>query len=269
MSIHTIDKTKELYQKQIDKNINQIIESKKFDGQYTNFLRKVSNQLIIDAKDHIFPHVSGWYYINMVGGTWIDQILKKQLEDYHEFSPGAEKVLTELPKSMGNLIKDIDPPQLNVEYETISGRLRNINTATRILPTSEFSMTWQENPHLDVLKYHEIWRDYMDAHRKGFAPKTENYKDEDIFIDVPYFNAVWIVIFKPFTFELAGLVKLMGVAPTNLPLKDVIGQRGTAQATTFSISYKTTDTITMLYGRETPSGPFYENFINDAQMFFK
>ena len=49
MSIHTIDKTKELYQKQIDKNINQIIESKKFDGQYTNFLRKVSNQLIIDA----------------------------------------------------------------------------------------------------------------------------------------------------------------------------------------------------------------------------
>ena len=61
----------------------------------------------------------------------------------------------------------------------------------------------------------------------------------------------------------------MGVAPTNLPLKDVIGQRGTAQATTFSISYKATDTITMLYGRETPSGPFYENFINDAQMFFK
>jgi hypothetical protein len=174
------------------RNINHIIESKKFDGQYTNFLRKVSNQLIIDAKDHIFPHVSGWYYINMVGGTWIDQILRKQLEDYHEFSPGAEKVLTELPKSMGNLIKDIDPPQLNVEYETISGRLRNINTATRILPTSEFSMTWQENPHLDVLKYHEIWRDYMDAHRKGFAPKTENYKDEDIFIDVPSFNGKFV-----------------------------------------------------------------------------
>ena len=166
MSIHTIEKTKELYRAQIDKNINHIIETKKFDGQYTQFLRKVSTQLIIDAKDHIFPHVSGWYYINMVGGTWIDQILKKEIEDYHEFSPGAETVLTELPKSMGNLIKDIDPPQLNVEFETISGRLRNINTATRILPTSEFSMTWQETPHLDVIKYHELWRDYMDAHRK-------------------------------------------------------------------------------------------------------
>ena len=170
---------------------------------------------------------------------------------------------------MGNLIKDIDPPQLNVEFETISGRLRNINTATRILPTSEFSMTWQETTHLDVIKYHELWRDYMDAHRKGFVPKTTSYKDEDIFIDVPYFNAVWIVIFKPFTFELAGLVKLMGVAPTNLPLKDIIGQRGTAQATTFSIPYKVIDTLVMLYGREAPSGAFYENFLNDSQMFFK
>ena len=109
----------------------------------------------------------------------------------------------------------------------------------------------------------------MDAHRKGFVPKTTSYKDEDIFIDVPYFNAVWIVIFKPFTFELAGLVKLMGVAPTNLPLKDIIGQRGTAQATTFSIPYKVIDTLVMLYGRETPSGAFYENFLNDSQMFFK
>ena len=108
----------------------------------------------------------------------------------------------------------------------ISGRLRNINTATRILPTSEFSMTWQETPHLDVIKYHELWRDYMDAHRKGFVPKTTSYKDEDIFIDVPYFNAVWIVIFKPFTFELAGLVKLMGVAPTNLTFERYYWTKG-------------------------------------------
>ena len=96
-------------------------------------------------------------------------------------------VLTELPKSMGNLIKDIDPPQLNVEFETISGRLRNINTATRILPTSEFSMTWQETPHLDVIKYHELWRDYMDAHRKGFVPKTTSYKDEGYIYRCPLF----------------------------------------------------------------------------------
>ena len=41
MSIHTIDKTKELYQKQIDKNINHIIESKKFG----KFIKKAKESL--------------------------------------------------------------------------------------------------------------------------------------------------------------------------------------------------------------------------------
>lgn len=269
MGVFSIDSTKELYRNQIHKNIDYIIEQKKFDGQYSTFIRNAVNHLIIDAKDNIIPHVNGWYYIGMVGGTWTDHIKNKIMEEYHEFSPGAEKLLSEFPYKMGNLIKDIEPPQLNIEYETISGRMRNINIATRILPTAEFSMNWQEISNLDVLKYHEIWRDYIDAHRKGFIPSTSIYKDDDIFIDTPYFNAVWVAIFKPFTFELSALIKLMGVAPTNLPIKEMIGQRGNAQATTYNISYKVIDAIVMIYGEETPSGPFYENFMNDSLNFFR
>jgi len=58
---------------------------------------------------------------------------------------------------MGHLIVDVDPTQLNIDYETISGRVRNINFATRTLPTSEFSIQWKDNRDLDIFRYHDTW----------------------------------------------------------------------------------------------------------------
>ena len=108
---------------------------------------------------------------------------------------------------------------------------------------------------------------YGCSSKREICSKTTSYKD-DIFIDVPMtiFNAVWIVIFKPFTFELGGLVK-HGSSSYKLTFERYYWTRGTAQATTFSIPYKVIDTLVMLYGRETPSGAFYENFLNDSQCF--
>lgn len=266
----SIDKTQEIFQKKLDASIEQLISKRNLSDQYSQFLKNVINQVNVDPKRTWIPHVNGWYYINMVSGTWVNHILNDELKDYTEFSPNRKELLEDINKLFGSYIKDIDPPQINIEHETISGRTRNINYPTRLTITSEMSLTLKDNANLDMFKYHELWRDYIDAYKKGFGTSagSESYADESYFIDIPYSNAVWVAIFRPFTMELNALIKIMGVAPTTLPLKEIIGQRATPQATTYTMNYKANDLIMQVYGREQPEGNFYEEFLEDQMKFF-
>lgn len=264
------------YRKAADRNIIRSTQAnstaRKFDVEYSTFISKIVKQLIIDPKGHWEPHVSGWYYVNMVNGTWVDEVIKISRDKEHEFkefSTGAENVFKKCQTEFGHLIKDINPPQIGIDYDSISGRLRTISIATRSNLTNEFSITWKDTADALVFKYHELWNDYIEAQRKGFFESTNTRNNpDDYFIDVPYFNAIWIAIFKPFTYELIGLVKLLGVAPTNpIPLQEILGQRGVAQATTYTINYKIVDAIVQMY-HGTPSGNFYNEFMETQGSFF-
>lgn len=246
-----------------------------FSVEYSTFISKIIKQLIIDPKAKWEPYVSGWYYVNMVNGTWakeVEELTKTNENIFKEFSVGASNVLKDAKKEFGHLIKDINPPQIGIDYDSISGRLRTINIATRSNLTNEFSITWKDNSDALVFKYHELWNDYIEGQRKGFFPsiaKSGKEHSSDYFIEVPYLNAIWIAIFKPFSYELIGLVKLMGVAPTNpIPLQELLGQRGVAQAATYTINYKVVDAIVQMYHGE-PSGNFYNEFMETQGQFFE
>lgn len=271
-----IDDEVEKYRTAHDRNIIRSAISSNtmhnFSVDYSNFVSKVIKQLIIDPKNEWSPHVSGWYYVNMINGTWVNEVIeivKNSESKFKEFSIGAEEVFKEAKKEFGHLIKDINPPQIGIDYDSISGRLRTINIATRSNLTNEFSITWKDNSDGLVFKYHELWNDYIEGQRKGlFDMETKESKDP-YFIEVPYLNAVWIAIFKPFSFELIGLVKLMGVAPTNpIPLQELLGQRGASQATTYTINYKIVDAIVQMFHGQ-PSGNFYNEFMESQSQFFK
>lgn len=259
------------YDRNILKSTQTIASQTNMDSNYATFVNKVAKQLIVDPRKEWIPHVSGWYYANMVGGNWeksVIEIAKDSSNPYKEFSTNPEDLFSYVKPHFGHLIKDINPPQLGLDYDTISGRVRNISIATRVNMTQEFSIVWKDTSLAGVFKYHEFWYDYIDAHKKGFIKSGEEYKDENFFIDVPYFNAVWIAILKPFSFELLGLVKLMGVAPTNaIPLQELLGQRGQAQMTNYTINYKVVDCIVQMFHGK-PSGNFYNEFMADQQNFF-
>lgn len=267
--ISTSDK---LFSSVYKNNVNELLKNE-LNDDYKKFVQKSIDQIIIEPRKHWAPHVNGWYYVNMVHGTWAYDLMdptKKYIDEYKEFSSDPNILIPRAIKNMGHLIKDIDPTQLNIEYETISGRVRNVQHATRVMASSEFSLTFKENRELDNFRYHEFWYDYIEAYKKGFIsnPSTEDAYNDSPFIKIPYLNAVWIVLFKPFSFELQGLIKIMGITPTGLPIKEIIGQRSGSQVTTYSISYKAVDTIMVLYGDSKPSGSFYEDFLADSKKFF-
>lgn len=259
------------YDRNAMKSVQTIANKTNMPTDYHTFVNKIVKQLVIDPRQHWVPHVSGWYYVNMVGGTWEKSVvstIQDETNDYKEFSIGAADLFKKFKPEIGHLIKDIQPPQLNIDYDNISGRLRNISLATKTSMTQEFSIIWKDTSDAIVFKYHELWHDYIDAHKKGFIKSGVKYDKDSYFVDIPYFNAVWVAILKPFTYELLGLVKLMGVTPSNpIPLQDILGQRGQNQLTTYTINYKVVDCIVQMFQGK-PSGNFYNEFMSDQQAFF-
>jgi hypothetical protein len=67
------------------------------------------------------------------------------------------------------------------------------------------------------------------------------------FMEVPYSNAVWVAVFKPFTTDIQMLIKLVGVMPVTMPLKQVIGNRSQSKMTVLNISYKAADIFYKFY----------------------
>jgi hypothetical protein len=220
------------------------------------------------------PHVGGYYYIHMVGGTWLDDLSSATgdkdndttgIKDYTEFSEFEKDVVNSMKsKKYGKHATDIDPPQLSIEYESISGKVRNINYASRINLTNDFSINYVDNMQLDVFRYHDYWVKYIEALKKGYI-KSSSSNDTSMFIDIPYFNAVWIVLFNPMKTGIRGLIKILGVSPIGLPIKQIIGNRSKSEMTTISQNYKCIDMVTEFYENEEDllSSAFYKEYVND------
>mgnify|MGYP003585514847 FL=1 len=265
-----VDQVSLAYDRNIIRSANTITARKNQDQVYKTFINNIIKQTIIDPRQTWAPGINGWYYANFVGGTWEDQLIEitnNNTVEYKEFSTGAGTLIPRVKQEMGFLIKDVNPPQYNMDYDGVSGRLRTISIATRVNLSTEFSVTWKETASGDVFKYHEFWMDYIEAHKKGFIPSLSSYKEDSYFIDVPYYNAMWVAVFKPFTYELICLIKLMGISPTSLPVQEFIGQRGQSQATTYNISYKVVDAIIQTFEGK-PSGNFYQEFMTQQHSFF-
>jgi hypothetical protein len=85
---------------------------------------------------------------------------------------------------------------------------------------------------------------------------------------MPYFNAVWVAIFKPFSTKIQGLIKIMGVSPVSLPFKQILGDRAKNTLTTINTTYKSTDMIHKFYkenNKDLTHSPFYKEFIADVR----
>ena len=243
-------------------------------------IRLRMHELITHEYSKMSPHVNGYYYIHMVHGTWKETVANiqsdasigtydKEYINQNDKSKFEDVQFNRLDQQFGQLATDIDIPQINIEYESISGKSRNLNYASKIHFAGDFSINFLENYQNDVFRYHETWFKYIDALKKGYINQPLrneiNNPDTETFIEVPYFNAVWVVIFAPFSTNIRGLIKIMGVSPVNLPFKQIIGDRSKSTLTTINQNYKSNDMIHQFFEdeKDQKNSAFYSDFMND------
>ena len=204
------------------------------------------------------PHVNGFYMIFMIHGPWYSSYMSES-QSYNMsdkstsagLSVGAVPLDINSPNGYFNMLAtDIDIPDITEEYISVSSRLRNSFIPNRNYFVSDFSISYIESTNLDVMRYHESWHKYMNLLRRGETSITNNqnsFQDGGYFIEIPYANAVWVAVFRPFTTDIQMLVKLVGVMPVTMPLKQVVGNRSASKMTVLNISYKASDLFYKFY----------------------
>jgi len=214
------------------------------------------------------PHINGFYMIFMVHGTWYDmyttyvngenQVGLSAMPDAKKFSGKAETQMQNLgfnnPYGYINLLAtDIDVPDMTEEYISVSSRLRNSFVPARNYFVSDFNISYVENANLDIMRYHDAWLKFLELIKRGEhdiqgAMASQCEKDNaGYFLDMPFSNAVWVAVFKPFTTDIQMIIKLMGVMPVSFPIKQIIGNRSQSKLTVLNIPYKAADVMYKFY----------------------
>lgn len=208
------------------------------------------------------PHINGFFYVFMEPGSWEEEYPSGTIDGFlmNEVGAQGDGLFKQFRDNCGMLAYDIDIPQLNMEYETYSSRNKNLNYATKTNLMGDFSIKYLETADMKCIRYQSSWIQYIDALKKGYlGPAPETSTDLGEFIPTPYYNSVWVIIFDKFGTNIRGIVKIMGVAPVNLPIKDVIGERGQNTLSMVTCNYKCHD---MIY-------EFYESKDSSVNSFLK
>jgi len=229
--------------KNFKQNITEELFSSEKNNIFLNKLRVLYRQLTIDLGKDWHPYVNGRYMIFMQHGTWINHISEVP-EDKRIFSEYTYKLFANnfSRDIFTRLATDIDLPQLNNEYLTLSTRNQGITYFHRQTLLPDFTISYIENQKdLDIIQYHDLWFKMMELYRRGeLRSSTIKSNKCKYFYEVPYLNAVWVIIFD-IAFNIRGLIYLIGVKPVNHPLRDFLGNRSNSKITVYNIQYKTTN----------------------------
>ncbi len=192
------------------------------------------------------PFVNGYYYVHMQPGTWVNYFNSDQKFDGNLMTNMSTQSLKQIFNKSGSLIFNTDLPNILMETETVSGRLRNLNYATKLQITGDFSVNYHDNNNLDFMTAHVAWFKYIEALRRGDITLSGNDSIDEPgnpLIPIPYYNAMWVLIFKPFTVQPAAIFKLMGITPINMPFQSLLGDRGAPALGIFNQTYKCNDVV--------------------------
>jgi len=229
------------------------------DDYYSNILRRSPNidihkKMILDTtynyKYNYNPHINGFFYIHYVSGDWVDEFPSLKSDEYLFDETGSGSLFSRFSANAGTIGYDIDIPQLNMEYETYSSRNKNLNYATKLNLTSDFSIKFLEDIDLTVARYRSAHLQYIEALKKGYIASdiyNESGGDTSETFKNKYFDSLYVVLFDRFGTSIRGIIKLMGVTPINLPIKDIMGDRAQNALSMVTCNYKCHDLIYEFY----------------------
>jgi len=252
----------EIVTKQINLLAKKYVDDKAVAGILSKWHHDIT--LGIRRNSSFSPHVNGFYMIFMVHGTWYERFKQgvvspgngDDYENNYAKNPAgiSDPVDMHATKndSFNMLATDIDIPDMTEEYISVSSRIRNSFVPSRNYFVSDFSISYIDNVNLEVMRYHEAWHKYLELLKRGEVNAYDTEEEcikasSGEFLDMPFTNAVWVVIFKPFTTDIQALIKLMGVMPVTMPLKQIVGNRSSSKMTVLNLQYKAADVFYKFY----------------------
>jgi hypothetical protein len=154
--------------------------------------------------------------------------------------------VSEYINSIGKMVPffgvDATPPNINInvsQTRTISG---NFIYATGAEPQGQISINYIDNSDLQIYNLHKIWIDYIRHCVLGDIKPTSEYMPDnkhDEFIYLDYAASIYIIQFKPtIDNNITFISKAVGVFPTSLPDKEIIGRRDSNELVMLPISYE-------------------------------
>lgn len=250
-TIETPDIQTNFLYKNLKDELDSYAKNNKNNKQYSSYELQMLKNLNLDQLDGKFsPFINGYYYIHMVSGTWIDYFKPnpKNKDSKNKASgvvtTGVEyNDLKEIASNMGSYIFGSDLPNILMETEVVSGRLRNINYATKTQINSDFSINYHDDNNLSILKYYTSWFKYIELLRRGEIEYDSSFSATSSFMDIPYYNAIFVIIFKPLSIKPIAIFKILGVMPINLPQQTLLGDRSSPSIGIFNQNLKCNDVI--------------------------
>lgn len=155
---------------------------------------------------------------------------------------------------------EFTPPEVSLTTDNLSSS-SNIKLPFALGKTSggTLSIRFLENMRLDMYSFHHNWLHYIEQVVLGYMDPIDEYIKSG---ELDYATSAFVMRFKPNMKSMVYLGKAVGIFPTNLPNKEIIGARdGNYPITTFSVNYACTDyrEIALTGGKMMMSKTFVDN----------
>jgi len=221
----------------------KLLENDLSDSPVLNYFNQILLGNDVDG-DQFSPDVNGYTFIFL---------LPPHLSGY-EISPD-NKDMMKISKLTCFLALDFTPPSIQVTASEGMSRSGSIPYGVDVISSGQMSITFLENHRLEIFGLHKSWVSYIEDITRGTIKPSQKYISDGI---IDYATSAYVVRFKPTKSlnwgDIIYVGKAIGIFPTNMPDKEVIGRRDSHEITTLPINYTCTLYRQQVFG--SPAEPF-------------
>jgi hypothetical protein len=131
------------------------------------------------------------------------------------------KLLTN--KALNFDLKDTELKQQDLIESRLGYKFKHPTLYIDSVSGGEFTISYRENTHLDVLNLHNIWVEYIQGIKLGYMLPSDNAVNK-AYLD--YMSSLYYIALKPDMRSITYWAKYTGIAPVGIPHSAFSGKRG-------------------------------------------
>lgn len=214
---------------------------------YDMVLRYFNRMLMgyeVDDLTQYSPDINGFVFVFM---------LPPHLSGY-KLGTSSESILGKISKTFAFLGLDFTPPVTSVVTSSIPSRSGAITYGAEVEASGQLQIVFLDNDKLNVFGYHKTWVNYIEDVSRGVVSPSDEYitPGNVQFGEIDYAASAYVARFTPtastYWGDLVYVGKAVGIFPTALPDKEVIGRRDSNEITMLPITYSCTMYRQCVYG---------------------
>jgi len=247
-------------------NIVDSMLTKFYEGKSSSNFRKSMHKATLPIFHKNFqPHISGYQFAYMVSGSWFGDALQYLGNEELGFPIAPHSAVESINTNIATFIKGVEYTSPLFEYDSVSGRAKNIMNPSKENITNDFTVSIHDNMNNDYLVYHTLWYNYIKQAKLGTITIPESSIIGD-FYDISYQNKYYIFTFDA-KMTIKSIVVIMGVMPTDVPIKEYSGKYTTTTSEHISFRFKCIDIIPQLIydDKLLETSEIFKEFKNDYE----